>query len=107
MPEQLRAAVKDYLRKVEEKTPALIREYQTEIRGNQEGTVGLSTVANQKIRELQAVPDEGVRKLHAACQTAENRDDADLGILINQLSTNYTNHVAKASDIYLQTSTPP
>lgn len=34
----------------------------------------------------------------------ENKDGVDLDTLINQLSANYTNHVAKISDIYLQTS---
>lgn len=82
----------------------MIEEYQTEIQGNQEGIAGLSAVANQKARELQAISDEGIRKLRAAYQAAENKDGVDLDTLINQLSANYTNHVAKISDIYLQTS---
>lgn len=104
LPEQLQAIVNDYSKKIEEKTPALIEEYQTEIQGNQEGIAGLSAVANQKARELQAISDEGIRKLRAAYQAAENKDGVDLDTLINQLSANYTNHVAKISDIYLQTS---
>ncbi len=104
MPEQLQAIVNDYSKKMEEKTPVLIEEYQTEIQGNQEGIAGLSAVANQKARELQAISDEGIGKLRAAYQSADNKDGVALDTLINQLSANYTNHVAKISDIYLQTS---
>ncbi|WP_270784665.1 LysM peptidoglycan-binding domain-containing protein [Enterococcus faecium] len=104
LPEQLQAILNHYTKKIEETTPALIEEYQTEIQGNQEGIAGLSAVANQKARELQAISDEGIRKLRAAYQAAENKDGVDLDTLINQLSANYTNHVAKISDIYLQTS---
>lgn len=59
MPEQLQAIVNDYSKKIEEKTPALIEEYQTEIQGNQEGIAGLSAVANQKARELKQSPTKG------------------------------------------------
>lgn len=104
LPEQLQAIVNDYSKKMEEKTPVLIEEYQTEIQGNQEGIAGLSAVANQKARELQAISDEGIGKLRAAYQSADNKDGVALDTLINQLSANYTNHVAKISDIYLQTS---
>ena len=65
LSEQLQAIVNDYSKKMEEKTPVLIEEYQTEIQGNQEGIAGLSAVANQKARELQAISDEGIGKLRA------------------------------------------
>lgn len=75
LSEQLQAIVNDYSKKMEEKTPVLIEEYQTEIQGNQEGIAGLSAVANQKARELQAISDEGIGKLRAAYQSADNKDD--------------------------------
>ena len=85
LPEQLQAIVNDYSKKMEEKTPVLIEEYQTEIQGNQEGIAGLSAVANQKARELQAISDEGIGKLRAAYQSADNKDGVALDTLINQL----------------------
>lgn len=59
MPEQLQAIVNDYSKKIEEKTPALIEEYQTEIQGNQEGIAGLSAVANQKHVSFKQSPTKG------------------------------------------------
>ena len=47
------------LEKIEEKTPALIEEYQTEIQGNQEGIAGLSAVANPKHVSFKQSPTKG------------------------------------------------
>lgn len=101
---QLEAVVTDYSKQIEEKTPVLIEEYQAEIQNNTGGVAGLSAIANQKARELQAISDEGISKLRAAYQAADDKSGVDLATLINQLSANYTNQVAKISDIYLRTS---
>lgn len=102
--EQLQAVVADYLKKIEDKTPVLIEEYQAEIQNNQDGVNGLSVIANRKARELQALSDEGISKLRGMYQDASNKEDIDLDTMINQLSASYTAQVARISDIYLRTS---
>lgn len=103
--EQLQAVVADYSKKIEDKTPVLIEEYQAEIQNNQDGVNGLSVIANRKARELQALSDEGISKLRGMYQDASNKEDIDLDTMINQLSASYTAQVARISDIYLRTST--
>lgn len=102
--EQLQAVVADYSKKIEDKTPVLIEEYQAEIQNNQDGVNGLSVIANRKARELQALSDEGISKLRGMYQDASNKEDIDLDTMINQLSASYTAQVARISDIYLRTS---
>ncbi|PQF25903.1 LysM peptidoglycan-binding domain-containing protein [Enterococcus mundtii] len=102
--EQLQAVVADYSKKIEDKTPVLIEEYQAEIQNNQDGVNGLSVIANRKARELQALSDEGISKLRGMYQDASNKKDIDLDTMINQLSASYTAQVARISDIYLRTS---
>ncbi|OTP11325.1 hypothetical protein A5844_001460 [Enterococcus sp. 10A9_DIV0425] len=102
--EQLQAVVTDYSKRIEEKAPVLIEEYQAEIQHNQDGVSGLSAIANQKARELQAISDEGISKLRGMYQDSAANEKVDLDTLINQLAANYTEQVAKISDIYLRTS---
>lgn len=102
--EQLQAVVADYSKKIEDKTPVLIEEYQAEIQNNQDGVNGLSVIANRKARELQALSDEGISKLRGMYQDSSNKEDIDLDTMINQLSASYTAQVARISDIYLRTS---
>lgn len=102
--EQLQAVVADYSKKIEDKTPVLIEEYQAEIQNNQDGVNGLSVIANRKARELQALSDEGISKLRGMYQDASNKEDIDLDTMINQLSASYTAQVARISNIYLRTS---
>lgn len=104
LDEQLQTILTTYSKKIEDQTPVLIEEYQTEIQKNQDGLKGLSTVANQKASELQAISDEGIRKLREKYQTAHEKDGVDLDTMINQLSATYTAQVARISDIYLRTS---
>lgn len=104
LEEQLQTILTTYSKKIEDQTPVLIEEYQTEIQKNQDGLTGLSTVANQKASELQAISDEGIRKLREKYQTAHAKDGVDLDTMINQLSATYTAQVARISDIYLRTS---
>ena len=104
LEEQLQMILTTYSKKIEDQTPVLIEEYQTEIQKNQDGLTGLSNVANQKARALQAISDEGIRKLREKYQTAHVKDGVDLDTMINQLSAIYTAQVARISDIYLRTS---
>lgn len=104
LTDQLQNIVTTYTKKIEEQTPRLIAEYQAEIKNNQNGVTGLSTIANQKARALQAISDEGIRKLQEKYQAAQTKDGVELATWINQLSANYTEYVAKISDVYLRTS---
>ena len=104
LEEQLQTILTTYSKKIENQTPVLIEEYQTEIQKNQDGLTGLSNVANQKARALQAISDEGIRKLREKYQTAHAKAGVDLDTMINQLSAIYTAQVARISDIYLRTS---
>lgn len=104
LEEQLQTILTTYSKKIEDQTPILIEEYQTEIQNNQDGLTGLSKVANQKASELQAISDEGIHKLREKYQTMHTKDGVDLDTMINQLSATYTAQVARISDIYLRTS---
>lgn len=104
LTDQLQSILTEYKKKIEEQTPRLIEEYQAEIQNNQNGLTGLSTIANQKARTLQAISDEGISQLQSKYQTAQTKEGVDLATWINQLSANYTEQVAKISDIYLRTS---
>lgn len=104
LTDQLQTIMTDYTKKLEEQTPRLIEEYQAEIQNNQNGVMGLSAIANQKARALQAISDEGISKLQATYQAAPTKEGIDLANWINQLSADYTEQVAKISDIYLRTS---
>lgn len=104
LTDQLQTIMTDYTKKLEEQTPRLIEEYQAEIQNNQNGVMGLSAIANQKARALQAISDEGISKLQATYQAAPTKEGVDLANWINQLSADYTEQVAKISDIYLRTS---
>lgn len=101
--EKLNAIVTDYSKKIEKKTPVLIEEYKAEIQNNQKGVSGLSAIANRKARELQAISDEGISKLKKEYSVSTNSDFVDVEMFINQLFANYTEQVAKISDIYLRT----
>ncbi|MGN8981787.1 LysM peptidoglycan-binding domain-containing protein [Enterococcus villorum] len=104
LEKELQSILTTYTQKIKEQTPRLIEEYQAEIQNNQNGVTGLSAIANQKARELQAISDEGINQLQKKYQTAETKDGIDLSTWVNQLSANYTEHVAQISDIYLRTS---
>ncbi|MEY8445928.1 LysM peptidoglycan-binding domain-containing protein [Enterococcus ratti] len=104
LTDQLQNILTTYTKKIEEQTPRLIEEYQAEIQNNQNGVAGLSTIANQKARDLQVISDEGIDQLKAKYQAAQTKENVDLGAWIDQLSAKYTEQVAKISDIYLRTS---
>jgi uncharacterized protein YidB (DUF937 family) len=98
----LQTILTSYSEKITQKTPKLIDEYHAEIQQNQNGLAGLSTIANRKANDLQAVANEGIQKMQETYQKAGSLETVDLGSWTSQLSQKYTEQVAQISAALLQ-----
>lgn len=98
----LQTILTSYSEKITQKTPKLIDEYHAEIQQNQNGLAGLSTIANQKANDLQAVANEGIQKMQETYHQAGSLETVDLGSWTSQLSQKYTEQVAQISAVLLQ-----
>lgn len=90
----------EYTAKLQEATPALIDEYNTEAATNTDGVQGLATICQAKVTKLAGISTEGTTKMARLLYTSGSGSTSEYQEWAGKLSDVYTEEAQKITDAY-------
>lgn len=94
----------EYTIKLQEATPTLIEEYNSEAAANDAGVEGLAEISNQKVEALAVISNEGMEKMAAFYMSHGSGQYSDYEDWAKKLQEVYTEEAQKIFDNYLNSA---